>query len=150
MNKKLIVGLVAAALSAASGCCTFKNDCGSGCGCTCACVEEAPNISVFAHYVRSIAKQRGITPVEAANLLYDIGVRGFDIGPDDALLPVLAQSKLKPINFYFFPNMFGPDNGAADCKRCLDQAVKYGVPRVMVVPSHFTEGGEGRRSSRRT
>jgi sugar phosphate isomerase/epimerase len=37
--------------------------------------------------------------------------------------------------------MYGEDNGAADCKRCLDQAVKYGVPRVMVVPSHFTGGG---------
>ena len=57
-------------------------------------------------------------------------------------LPILAATKLKPINFYFFPKMLGEDNGAADCKRCLDQAVKYGVPRVMVVPSHFTKGGD--------
>jgi sugar phosphate isomerase/epimerase len=38
--------------------------------------------------------------------------------------------------------MYASDNGAADCKRCLDLAVKYGVPRVMVVPSHFTDGGD--------
>ena len=75
-------------------------------------------------------------------MLYDLGVRGFDIGPDDKDLPELAATKLKPINFYFFPKMLGEDNGAADCKRCLDQAVKYGVPRVMVVPSHFTKNGD--------
>jgi sugar phosphate isomerase/epimerase len=111
------------------------------CDCECS-ANELPNISVFAHFIKNTAKQQGISLTEAANKLYDLGVRGFDIGPDDKDLPELAASKLKPINFYFFPKMLGPDNGAADCKRCLDQAVKYGVPRVMVVPSHFTKGGD--------
>ena len=130
---KLISSIVLAAMLA--GCCSV------GCDCPCADSEQ-PNISVFAHFIRNTAKQQGITLAEAADKLYDLGVRGFDIGPDDKDLPILAATKLKPINFYFFPKMLGEDNGAADCKRCLDQAVKYGVPRVMVVPSHFTKGGD--------
>lgn len=118
-----------------AGCCSV------GCDCKCAEAEQS-NISVFAHFVKDTARQNGVSLTEAADMLYGLGVRGFDIGPDDKALPELAASKLKPINFYFFPRMLGPDNGAADCKRCLDQAVKYGVPRVMVVPSHFTKGGD--------
>ena len=68
---------------------------------------EQPNISVFAHYIRNTAKQQGITLAEAADKLYDLGVRGFDVGPDDKDLPELAATKLKPINFYFFPKMLG-------------------------------------------
>ena len=115
----------------------------AGCCCTdCSCGGKEPNISVFAHFVKRTARERNISLVEAADLLYDLGVRGFDISPDDKDLAEIASSKLKPINFYFFPKMFGPDNGAADCRRCLDAAVKYGVPRVMVVPTHFTKGGD--------
>ena len=116
-------------------------------GCCCPCgecpnrQEKEPNISVFASFIRRTAKERGVSLAEAADMLYALGVRGFDVGPDDADLPELAATRLKPINFYFFPKMFAPDNGAADCKRCLDQAVKYGVPRVMVVPTHFTKDG---------
>jgi sugar phosphate isomerase/epimerase len=130
---KLISSVALAAMLA--GCCSMC------CDCQCSSAEQ-PNISVFAHYIRNTAKQQGITLAEAADKLYDLGVRGFDVGPDDKDLPELAATKLKPINFYFFPKMLGADNGAADCKRCLDQAVKYGVPRVMVVPSHFTKGGD--------
>ena len=115
-------------------------------GCCCPCgecpnQEKEPNISVFASFIRRTAKERGVSLAEAADMLYQLGVRGFDVGPDDADLPELAATRLKPINFYFFPKMFAADNGAADCKRCLDQAVKYGVPRVMVVPTHFTKDG---------
>ncbi|MBR4652018.1 MAG: sugar phosphate isomerase/epimerase [Kiritimatiellae bacterium] len=116
-------------------------------GCCCPNVEcrdrqaEEPNISVFASFIRKTAKERGISLSEAAEMLHALGVRGFDAGADDADLPQLAATSLKPINFYFFPKMYSADNGAADCKRCLDRAVKYGVPRVMVVPSHFTKNG---------
>ena len=115
-------------------------------GCCCPCGEcpnqgKEPNISVFASFIRRTAKERGVSLAAAADMLYALGVRGFDVGPDDADLPELAATRLKPINFYFFPKMFDADNGAADCKRCLDQAVKYGVPRVMVVPTHFTKDG---------
>ena len=125
--------LLAAALS---GCC------GLMCNCQCACSGDAPNISVFASFVKRTAKERGVSIEKAAEMLYDLGVRGFDIGPDDKDLPALAATKLKPINFYFFPKMFGPDNGAADCKHCLDQAVRFKVPRVMVVPTNFTKDGD--------
>ena len=100
-----------------------------------------PNISVFAHFVRRTAKERGVSLSKAADLLYNLGVRGFDIGPDDPDLPELAATRLKPINFYYFPKMFGPDNGKADCLHALDVAQRYNVPRIMVVPTHFTPGG---------
>lgn len=130
---KIIVSIVLAAMLA--GCCS------SGCDCRCA-DSEAAKISVFASFVRNTAKQRGVSLAEAADMLYDLGVRGFDIAPDDKDLPEIAASRLKPINFYFFPDMQGSDNGAADCRRCLDMAVKYGVPRVMVVPPNFTKDGD--------
>lgn len=118
----------------------------SGCGmpgCGRRCEEEgAPKISVFANFVRKTAKQRNISIAEAAEMIYALGVRGFDVSPDAKDLPELAATRLKPINFYFFPNMFAEDNGAADCRRCLDRAVEYGVPRVMVVPTNFTSDGD--------
>ena len=118
----------------------FSGCCGISCACRCSGGDE-PNISVFASFVRKTAKEKGVTLAEAADMLYALGVRGFDVGPRDKDLPELAATKLKPINFYFFPNMFAPDNGAADCQFCLDKAVEFGVPRVMVVPSNFTKDG---------
>ena len=130
--KTLFSLLLAAALF---GCCC--PDCGCGCR-----GGDEPKISVFANFVRRTAKERGLTIAEAADMLYALGVRGFDVGPGDEDLPELAATKLKPINFYFFPKMFAADNGAADCKFCLDKAVEFGVPRVMVVPSNFTKDGD--------
>lgn len=134
------VVVVAAILSASglSGCC------GTCCADSCAVSADTggPKVSVFIHAVRRTAKQRGITLAKAADMFYEAGVGGVDIDPDAEDLAAIAATKLKPINFFFFPKMFGPDNGAADCRRCLDQAVRYGVPRVMVVPSSFTKGGD--------
>lgn len=132
MNK-MIKGLVIAAAAVLTGCCSCD------CGCR---AEKEPNISVFASFIRKTAKERNISLAEAADKLYDLGVRGFDAGPDDKDLPELAATKLRPINFYFFPRMFNEADCAADCKRCLDQAERFGVPRVMVVPTHFTDGGD--------
>ena len=129
----IIKGLVVAAMAVMTGCCSCE--CGR-------CTEKEPNISVFAAFVRNTAKQRNISLAEAADMLYDLGVRGFDAGPDDKDLPELAATKLRPINFYVFPRMFNEADCAADCRHYLDQAEKYGVPRVMVVPPHFTEGGD--------
>lgn len=94
-------------------------------------------ISVFAAFIRKIAKERGVSKTEAAALLYDLGVRGFDCGPNDDDLDELASTKLLPINFYFFPKWF-TDGAAERCANCLAQARKYGVPRVMTVPPDFT------------
>ena len=120
----------------------------SGCGflrCTstaCGEADAGPKVSVFIHAVRRTAKQHGVSLAEAADILHAAGVRGVDISPSDEDLEAIAATKLKPINMFVFPKMLGHDNGAADCKRCFDQAVRFGVPRVMVVPSSFTKGGD--------
>ena len=105
-------------------------------------MKGEPRLSVFASFITRVARQRGVSLRAAAALLYDMGVRGFDIGPDEKILPELAKSKLRPINFYYFPNMFADDNGLKDCLHALDVAQRYGVPRIMVVPTHFTGGGD--------
>jgi len=117
----------------------------AGCCCTGSCPFKSakePNISVFAKFVTQTAKERNVSLAEAADMLYDLGIRGFDIDPANTNLDVLCATKLKPINFYFFPNMFAADNGAADRDFAIAQADKYGVPRIMVVPPNFTKGGD--------
>ena len=107
-----------------------------------------PKISVFASFIRNIARQRGISKSVAADMLYDIGVRGYDCGPDENDLDELAATKLKPINFYYFPDWFNTDihdweRGYTDRTKpteCLAKAKRYGVPRIMVVPPGFTDG----------
>ena len=103
---------------------------------------EEPKISVFASFIRNIARQRGISKTEAADLLYAMGVRGFDAGPSDPDLYELAATRLKPINFYYFPDWFGRKTGALSPEACLSRAVELGVPRIMVVPPGFTDGKE--------
>lgn len=100
-----------------------------------------PRISVFAKFIRSVAKERGISKTEAAARLYALGVRGYDCGPDEDDLDELAATKLRPINFYFFPEWF-KDGAAEHCTNCLAQARKYGVPRIMTVPPDFTGRAE--------
>ena len=109
-----------------------------------------PNISVFAKFVRMTAKERGISLAKAADMLYDLGVRGYDCGPDEKDLDELAATKLKPINFYYFPDWFNTDihdweRGYTDRTKpaeCLAKAKRYGIPRIMVVPPNFTDGKE--------
>ena len=99
--KLKFIAFIALAVSLA-GCC-----CNSSCNCRCSSGGKEPNISVFASFVTNTAKERNITIAEAADMLYELGVRGFDIGPDSKDLPALAATKLKPINFYFFPKKIG-------------------------------------------
>ena len=130
--KTMLFAALSAVILAGSGCCCNKMRCSS----------QPPKISVFASFVRNVAKERGITLAEAADLLYGIGVRGFDCGPSEKDVPELAATRLKPINFYFFPRMFADDKGAADVKHCFDMAAKYSVPRIMLVPVNFTKDGD--------
>ena len=132
MNK-MIKGLTVATVAVLMGCCS----------CDCGChTEKEPNISVFASFIRKTAKERNISLAEAADMLYAIGVRGYDCGPNEKDLDELATTKLKAINFYVFPNMFAPDGGRADCLAFLDAAEMYDIPRCMVVPSNFTKDGD--------
>ena len=104
--------------------------------------EGEPRISVFASFIRRVAKERGIAKSEAADLLYAQGVRGFDVGPGEADLDELAATRLKPINFYYFPDWFGRKTGKGTLspEACLAKAQELGVPRIMVVPPNFTDG----------
>ncbi len=101
-----------------------------------------PKISVFASFIKSIARQRGVSVPEAAELLYGMGVRGFDAGVKDKDLNELAATRLKPINLYWFAEFFGRNPQAVSPRTCLDRAVELGVPRIMVIPPNFSDGKE--------
>ena len=87
-----------------------------------------PKISVFASFIRSISEQRGVSKSAAADMLYDIGVRGFDAGPGEPDLDELAATRLKPVNFYYFPDWFGSGKGTdeiPDLRFALDSGNLY-------------------------
>ena len=124
MNR-MFAGVLAAAVAAFIGCRAPE------CGCACACGGEEPRISVFAHFVRSIAAQRKVSLAEAADMLYGLGVRGFDIGPGDKDLPELAKTKLKPSNFYVFPKI------SSDIKITNDKQFAFDLlaaKHILIVP----------------
>ena len=112
--------------------------------------RDEPRIAVFAKFVRQTAKERGVSISKAADVLYDAGVRGYDCGPDEEDLDELAATRLRPVNFYYFPDWFG--RGMHDWNtyyadrtqpsECIAKAKKYGIPRIMVVPPDFTDGKE--------
>ncbi len=105
--------------------------------------RSAPKISVFATFVKRIAKERGWTLAQAADSLYGIGVRGVDVDVRDLkVAEAIAATKLRIINFYCFPRMFDDAQFQQDLDLALAQAKRYAVPRIMVVPSHFTKDGD--------
>ena len=107
-------------------------------------VKTAPEtrISVFAHYVHNVAKERKTSLAEAADLLYAEGVRGFDDNYVGKKLPELAATKLKPVNLYGWVRFRAPDGGEAEMTAFLGTAKRFGVPRVMVIPDRFSQGGD--------
>lgn len=138
MGSLVLPVTVAMALGALAGCCS--------CSCLETCGKAAsgePKISVFASFVRRIAQERGISKSAAADMLYELGVRGFDAGPEEPDLDELAATRLKPINLYYFPDWFGRKGGKSMTpEACLRRAAGLGVPRIMVVPPSFTGGVE--------
>lgn len=104
--------------------------------------KGAPKVSVFAHYIRAIAKQRGLSIDESCRMLYSLGVRGFDTAYDDEELPDLAKTCLEPINLYGGVRFLGNDGGIVAMERFISTAEKYAVPRIMVIPDSFTQGGD--------
>lgn len=125
--KKYIFSLLAAAVAA--GCCI----CNGG---------EPVKISVFSGTVERVAKAKGVSLGESAALLAEAGVTGFDSSYKNPKLPELAKTGLKPINFFGWPKLLGPDGGAKDSDEFVAAAVKYGVPRIMVVPDEFSKDGD--------
>lgn len=144
MKKGTMLFAAAVVAAAVAGC---KNPSAEPARREAAAVEAAGGelrISVFAKFIRQTAAERKITLAEAADWLYDLGVRGFDCGPDETDLDVLCATKLKPINFYYFPNWFGRGEWVDKTPpaECLKLAKKLGIPRIMVVPPDFTKGGD--------
>lgn len=97
-------------------------------------------ISVFEHSLDDVARQRGVSLSEAAELLRQEGVRGFDCCYDNPRLAEYAATGLKPINLYGSIAFFSPDAGTNACERFVRTATDYKVPRIMVIPDHFTNG----------
>lgn len=115
----------------------------SGC-CVCSprnCAEK-PNVSVFSGTIEVVAKSRGVTIAEAADMLRAQGIGGFDCNYSSTNLAKYAATSLKPINLYGGINFFAPDGGRAQSAEFVAAAVKYGVPRIMCIPPGFTDGKE--------
>jgi len=77
---------------------------------------------------------------EAARLLKEAGVRGFDCSYGEALLPRLAKSALKPVNLYGGIDFSSLEVPVAQEDAFIATAVRFGVPRIMVIPHGFVEG----------
>ena len=95
-------------------------------------------ISVFAHFVENTAAQRGISLDEAASMLYNLGIRGYDIDADSPNFEALAATKLKPINIYYLPQWLTNGDDEEHNLKCLNRASSKGVPRIMIVAPEFT------------
>ncbi len=104
--------------------------------------NEPVKLSVFSGTVERVAKDKGVSLGESAALLAEAGVTGFDASYKDPKLPEFAKAGLKPINFYGFPKFLVPDGGAKDSDEFVAAAVKYGVPRIMVIPDEFPKDGD--------
>ena len=116
----------------AAGCCSRP---------TCTCTE-VPKISVFASTIDKVAAERGVTLAEAADLLREAGVDGFDTSFNNPKLAEYASTSMRPASIYGFINFLAPDGGRASCDAFVAAAVKYGSPRIMCVPCNFTDGKE--------
>ena len=128
--KKAMVFLQMCAL--ASGCCV----------CSPCNRADAPKVSVFSGTIDSVAKSRGVTIGEAADMLREVGIGGFDCSYSSPKLAEYAASSLKPINLYGGIDFFAADGGRAQSEAFVAAAVKYGVPRIMCIPPGFTDGKE--------
>ena len=115
----------------------------SGC-CICSsrnCADE-PNVSVFSGTIDYVAKSRGVSIKEAADMLRKAGIGGFDCSYKSTNLAEYAATCLAPVNLYGGVDFFAPDGGRAQSAEFVAAAVKYGVPRIMCIPPGFTDGRE--------
>ena len=133
MTELLKSALMVSALCGYAGCCSGRGPGAEVCG---------PKVSVFSSAIENHAKQNGLTVGEVERQFYDVGVRGFDTAYCNPLLDELAKGPLKPINLFGWIKFRSEDGGRADSDAFVAQAVKYGVPRIMVIPDSFTKDGD--------
>lgn len=124
--RKLLFAMFAGAFAA--GCCTGP---AGGCG---------PKVSVFSGTIDYVAKSRGVSIGEAADMLREVGVGGFDCSYNSTNLAAYAATCLVPVNLYGSIDFYAPDGGRAASDAFVAAAVKYGVPRIMCIPTEFTDG----------
>lgn len=100
---------------------------------------ESTKFSVFTGTISRVSKERGVSLNEAAALLMREGVAGFDANYKDVKLGEFVQSGMKPINLYGKVNFLEADNGEKASVEFVAAAVKYRVPRIMVIPDSFSD-----------
>ena len=101
---------------------------------------ERQGVSVFAEDIRTIAQQRHVELTRAAALVRDAGVSGFDIGYREDGFEDILKAGLLPANLYGRVDFISADSGSADMEEFVEKAIKYGFPRVMVIPNDFKDG----------
>ena len=104
-------------------------------------VPRCRKISVFANAIQSYAKAHNKSLGEVSRMFYDVGIRGFDCDYTNTNLLELAKGPLLPINLFGRVNFAAPDNGRAQSEKFVAQAVKCGVPCIMVIPNDFSRDG---------
>ena len=102
----------------------------------------APKIAVFAKQIQEHAKRNGLTVRAAAEAFKAAGVSGFDCAYTEPDVPELIAGGLQPASFYGGMKYLAPDGGAAQTEAFVAAALKYKVPRVMMLPDEFTGNGD--------
>lgn len=115
------------------------------CWATCALVvsglclsDEAANVSVFGFQIADYAKSQGISVTDAARRFHAAGVRGFDCLWSDRRIDDLIAGGLQPANFFGAPGFLSADGGVATGEAFIAAALKYKVPRVMMLTDEFS------------
>lgn len=104
------------------------------------CPASVRKVSMFSTSIAKIARQRGVSLQDAADLVRAAGVSGFDASYLQTNLVELCATGLAPVNLYGWPKFLADDGGAADTEKFVSTAVRHGFPRVMVIPDDFPDG----------
>ena len=105
------------------------------------CARAELKISVFNSTIENVVKVHGVTYAGAAKMLREAGVSGFDCSYRDARIPDYIAAGLQPVNLYGGVDFLGPDGGKTNAEAFVAAAVRYRVPRIMVIPVE-SESGE--------
>lgn len=99
-----------------------------------------PKVSVFHWTVNQLSNVRKLTLEQSVALLRSVGVEGLDCDYREKRLAEYYAAGLKPASLFGFMHFFTEDGGRKECDEFVATAVKYGVPRIMCIPSSFTGG----------
>lgn len=103
---------------------------------------DGGGVAVFAKQVAEHARRGGISVRQAAEAFRSAGIAGFDCHYREKTVGELVAGGLRPANFYGDMKFLAPDGGVAQTEEFIAAAVRYGVPRVMILPDEFTGNGD--------